>query len=98
MLEYGIAWDITPTELHRGPFSQEVAEEWIRDWEGMSPNARKGMFVIVCREVSDWRVGSPTEPSDSVYDLRARNAALVEQNRLHNVWHGELQERINGSS
>lgn len=56
-VEWGVARDSEPNELHRGPMSEDEAREWIREWEDMAENspARKGMFVVICREVGPWR-------------------------------------------
>lgn len=51
MYEYGIVTDTSPTELHRGPMSQDEAEEWMGDLK----ERHRSMFRIVRREVSTWR-------------------------------------------
>ena len=56
MNEYGVVYDRFPDDLHRGPMTAEEAAEWIREWEEeVAPQARKGMFRIVVRTVSDWK-------------------------------------------
>jgi tRNA(His) 5'-end guanylyltransferase len=54
--EFGIARDNEPDALHRGPMTEEEAREWIREWDEMAENerARKGMFIIIKREVGPW--------------------------------------------
>jgi hypothetical protein len=64
-VEWGVACDTEPGELHRGPMSEDEAREWVREWDVMaekaqarkdiSARARKGMFVVVRREVGPWR-------------------------------------------
>lgn len=64
-LEWGVARDSEPNELHRGPMSEDEAREWVREWEDMaeeararkdiSARARKDMFIVIRREVGPWQ-------------------------------------------
>jgi hypothetical protein len=52
VIEYGIVTDSSPKELHRGPMSQEEAEEWMLALE----ERHRSMFHVVSREVSPWEL------------------------------------------
>lgn len=56
MLEWGIVHKRTPEELHRGPMTEEQAREWVSEWDKEIGNP--GLFLIVNREVSPWRLES----------------------------------------
>jgi len=55
-LEWGVARDHEPTALHRGPMTEQEARTWVQEWEDMAENesARKGMFIVICRQVGPW--------------------------------------------
>jgi hypothetical protein len=52
MHEFGIITDTAMDELHRGPLSQEEAEEWMLSLE----ERHRSMFHVVRREVSPWEI------------------------------------------
>ena len=51
-LEYCIMRENLPQEPHRGPMSEEDAEQWIREW--IADGGRWGLFYIAAREVGPW--------------------------------------------
>ena len=52
--EWGVMHAQFPEELHRGPWSEQDAREWIEEAE--TDGFRPGAFQLVSREVGAWEV------------------------------------------